>query len=310
MPGVHRRRRPDRPWSKPGEWRNRSRLVRASRLLRTRRPRTFNDKVRYKLLRDHRPLQVTFADKAAMREHVARVVGAHHLPGLLGLIDDPDDLLELDLPGSYVVKPTHGSGACIVVSPLAPADARLPLPVHGWVYALVRPEHVERTHLRDIAAGWLEKRYGRGPNHEWAYGQVPRRVLVEELLEGAEGGVPEDHKLFVFSGRCRYVQVDTARFGSRRQDFFDRSWEPLALTGGYPRSEVPPARPARLAEMIDLAERLGAGTDFVRVDLFTLPDRVVVGELTSSPAGGDSPFSPSVWNERFGEHWRVPRRYR
>ena len=284
--------------------------MRAARLLRTRRPTTFNDKVRYKLLRDHRPLQVTFADKAAMRAHVARVVGAEHLPGLLGLLDDPDDLLELELPCAYVVKPTHGSGACVVVSGSAPEDARLPPPVHGWVYALVRPEHVDRAHLRDIAAGWLEKRYGRGPNHEWAYGLVPRRVLVEELLEGADGGVPEDHKLFVFSGRCHFVQVDTARFGRRTQDFFDAGWVPLAMTGGYPRSERPPARPARLAEMVDLAERLGEGTDFVRVDLFALPDRVVVGELTTSPAGGDSPFSPPVWNERFGAPWRVPRRYR
>ena len=310
MPGVQRRPRPERPWSKPGEWRNRSRIVRVGRLLRTRRPRTFNDKVRYKLLRDHRPLQVTFADKAAMRDHVARVVGAEHLPGLLGLVDDPDDLLELDLPRAWVVKPTHGSGACVVVSDAAPEGSRLPSPAHGWAYALVRPEHVERTHLRDIAAGWLETGYGRGPNHEWAYGQVPRRILVEELLRGGDGGVPEDHKLFVFSGRCHFVQVDTGRFGLRTQDFFDRDWAPLAMTGGCPRSEVPPSRPVRLEEMVDLAERLGAGTDFVRVDLFTSPERVVVGELTSSPAGGDSPFWPPVWNERFGQHWQVPRRYR
>jgi hypothetical protein len=104
--------------------------------------------------------------------------------------------------------------------------------------------------------------------------------------------VPEDHKLFVFNGRCRFVQVDTARFGARTQDFFDADWTTLDLTGGYPRSAVPPPRPGRLHEMIDLAERLGAGTDFVRVDLFTLPERVLVGELTSSPAGGDSPFHP------------------
>ncbi len=62
--------------------------------------------------------------------------------------------------------------------------------------------------------------------------------------------------------------------------------------------------------MVDLAERLGAGTDFVRVDLFDLPDRLVVGELTSSPAGGDSPFHPTCWNTVFGSHWTVPRRYR
>ena len=284
--------------------------MRWSRLARTRRPVTFNDKVRYKLLRDHRSLQVTFADKAAMRDHVARVVGEQHLPRLIGLLDDPDDLLAVDLPDAYVVKPTHGSGACVVVSDAAPAEGRLPPPVHGWAYAYVRPAHVEREHLCAVAAGWLEKRYGRGPNHEWAYGQVRPRILVEELLRGSDGGVPEDHKLFVFNGTCRFVQVDTARFGRRTQDFFDRDWTALDLAGGYPRSPVPPLRPSRLHDMIELAERLGAGTDFVRVDLFTLPERVLVGELTSSPAGGDSPFHPPVWNTRFGACWEVPRRYR
>lgn len=284
--------------------------MRWGRLARTRRPVTFNDKVRYKLLRDHRPLQVTFADKAAMRDHVARVVGDHHLPRLIGLLDHPDDLLVLDLPTSYVVKPTHGSGACVVVAESAPEDGRLPPAVHGWVYAYVRPAHVARTQLGDVVARWLATTYGRGPNHEWAYGRVQPRILVEELLEGPVGGVPEDHKLFVFNGRCHFVQVDTARFGPRTQDFFDRDWVALPLTGGHPRSAVPPPRPALLEEMIDLAERLGEGTDFVRVDLFTLPDRVVVGELTSSPAGGDSPFHPPEWNRRFGACWEVPRRYR
>jgi hypothetical protein len=284
--------------------------VRCWRLARTRRPVTFNDKVRYKLLRDRRPLVVALADKEAVRHHVARLVGAQHLPTQLALLEDAADLLDLHLPPTFVVKPTHGSGACVVVSHAASEQARLPRPEHGWAYAHVRPEHADRAALSAIAAGWLQKTYGRGPNHEWAYGQVPHRVVVEELLEGPDGGPPDDVKLFVFHQRCRFVQLDGARFGARTQDFLDRDGQPLDLTGGHPRSAVAPAAPARLAEMVRLAERLGAGTDFVRVDLFCLPDRVVVGELTSGPAGGDSPFSPAEWNTEFGRTWEVPRRYR
>jgi hypothetical protein len=62
--------------------------------------------------------------------------------------------------------------------------------------------------------------------------------------------------------------------------------------------------------MIAVAESLAAGTDFVRVDLYLLPDRIVFGELTSYPAGGHSPFSPESWDAVFGSHWTVPRRYR
>lgn len=291
-------------------WRNRSRMVRWSRLWRTRRPETFTEKVRYKMLRDRRDLQVTFADKAAVRGHVATLVGEQHLPRLVALLDDPARLAGLALPRSYVVKPTHGSGACVVVSDAAPPGARLPPPVHGWVYAHVRPAHADPAQLAAIAAGWCGRRYGRGPNHEWAYGQVRARVLVEELLIGPDGGVPHDLKLFVMGGRVHFAQLDGGRFGTHVQDFFDRDWQPLALTGGHPRSGVPPTRPERYEEAVALAERLGAGTDFVRVDLFCLSDRVVVGELTSSPAGGDSPFDPPAWDAVFGAPWTAPRRYR
>src|SRR5690349_13577313 len=120
-------------------WRERSVLVRWWRLARTARPRTFTQKVRYKMLRDHRQLLVTFADKAAVREHVAAVAGAHYLPRVYAVVDNPDDLTTSVLPDSFVMKPTHGSGAVVIVSAGADPEARLPPPHWGWVYSHVRP---------------------------------------------------------------------------------------------------------------------------------------------------------------------------
>jgi len=283
--------------------------VRCWRLLRTRQPSTFNEKVRYKMLRDHRPLLVTFADKVAVRVHVAEAVGAHYLPAAYALLDEPRDLVGLELPESFVVKPTHGSGAVVVVSPRAPADAKLPELGGAWIYAHVRPDAADREHLARVGAEWLEQLYGQGPNQEWAYGPVPRRLIVEELLTGPDGGIPDDYKLFVFNQRCRYIQVDTGRFGGRTQDFYRPDWEHVPMSGGPPWAPTPQPPPHRLAEMIDLAERLSAQTDFVRVDLYVLPDRIVVGELTSYPAGGHSPFIPESFNAEFGTLWTVPKRY-
>jgi hypothetical protein len=62
--------------------------------------------------------------------------------------------------------------------------------------------------------------------------------------------------------------------------------------------------------MINLAERLGTDTDFVRVDLYDVNGRIVFGELTSFPARGDSPFDPESFDAEFGRPWTVPRRYR
>lgn len=284
--------------------------MRCYRLWCTRTPATFNDKVRYKMLRDHRPLVVTFADKAAMRRYVEQIVGSDHLPRLQALVANTDDLSDPLLDGELVLKPTHGSGACIVVDRHAPAGARLPPPLHGWKYSHVRPAAASAAGLREVAAAWLHETYGRGPNHEWAYRQVQPRLMVEELLRGPDGTVPDDYKLFVFHGRCRFVQVDRGRFGHRTQDFFDRGGTRLDLSGGHPPGRAALPEPRRLPEMLELAELLGAETDFVRVDLYALPDRLVVGELTSSPAGGDSPFDPESWNAEFGSTWRPPRRYR
>ena len=294
---------------RPVAWRERSRAVRWWRLWRTRSPRTFNEKVRYKMLRDHRELIVTFADKLAVRDHVASLVGPDVLPRLLHVVDDPADLRDACLREAYVVKPTHGSGVAVIVSPNAPAEARLPDPRWSWVYAHVRPEHAPVEHLVALGEDWLSRLYGQGPNREWAYGHVPRRVLVEELLAGPDGAVPDDYNLFVFHGACRYVQVDRGRFDSRTQDFFTPQWAHVPLSGGHPWATPPIPRPERLGEMVALAERLGEGTDFVRVDLYDVGGRLVFGELSSFPAGGDSPFDPPSWNTEFGSHWTPPRRY-
>lgn len=284
--------------------------MRAVRLWRTRNPRTFREKVRHKMLRDHRELVVTFADKAAVRDHVAAMVGQRYLPRVYGIVDDPEALRELVLPDAYVVKPTHGSGTAIVVSDRAPAEARLPTEPGSWVYRHVRPEYAPRDDVIRIAGGWLAQLYGQGPNREWVYGRIPRRIIVEQLLAGPGGRIPDDYKFFVYHGRCEFVQVDAGRFGRRTQDFFRPGWRHLPLSGGLPWADPEPPRPACLPEMIDVAQRLGAGTDFVRVDLYDVGGRVVFGELTSFPAGGDSHFDPESFNEEFGRPWTVPRRYR
>jgi hypothetical protein len=291
-------------------WRERSRLVRGWRLWVSRRPRTFTEKVRYKMLRDLRPLVACFADKAAVRQYVAASIGAQFLPVVYAVTAEPRDLLTIDLPVAYVVKPTHGSGAAVIVSEGALPDTTLSADPGSWEYRHVRPEALDRRHLAWLAEGWTAQLYGQGPNREWAYGQVPRQIIVEELLTGPGGGIPDDLKFFVFHGSCRYIQIDSGRFARRTQDFFDTDWNHLPLSGGPPWAAQPPPRPAQLETMIALAERLGSETDFVRVDLYDLGDRIVFGELTSYPAGGHSPFEPIRFDAEFGASWRVPKRYR
>jgi hypothetical protein len=129
------------------------------------------------------------------------------------------------------------------------------------------------------------------------------------MLVGPDGGIPDDYKFFVYHGACVFIQVDSGRFGRRTQDFFRPDWQHIPLSAGPPWAQPVPPRPALLTDMIKLAEILGADTDFVRVDLYDVDGRIVFGELTSFPAGGDSPFDPESFDEEFGRPWTVPRRY-
>ena len=73
------------------------------------------------------------------------------------------------------------------------------------------------------------------------------------------------------------MQVDSGRFGRRTQDFFRPDWRHVPLSGGPPWAVPEPPKPFRLAEMIEVAEKLRIGTDFVRVDLYDVDGRVVFG---------------------------------
>jgi hypothetical protein len=279
--------------------------------LRTRRPATFNDKVKAKMLYDRRPGLSILADKVAVRDVIAERVGAAHLTTLYQVRERPEAIRWSELPREFVCKVNHASGGTIIVSDDPSAEDALPswlAPGHGRL--VVHPEGFDPARASEILGVWLDRPYGwSGWKREWAYRAVRPRVLVEEYLRGPDGSIPDDVKVFVFDGRCRVVQIDRDRHGDHRRDMMTPDWERLPVDFNHPRSDVPPERPERLDEMLRLAERLAEGHDFLRVDLFSLADRIVVGELTLYPASGDGTFEPRAYDRWLGSWWTLPDSY-
>jgi hypothetical protein len=272
-------------------------------LARTPPPTTFNEKVRYRMLADRSPLLTTFADKLASRDYVESRVGAHVLSELYLVTDRPAVLVETALPREFVVKPTHASGAGILVAEFGPVDKELPEPAGNWKLALVHPDRVRRDRLVETGEGWMSRGFS---SREWGYRNVPRRVLVEELLE-EDGRVAFDYKFFVFHGRVRMVEVDLDRFQGHTRTLYTPEWERIEAEYGYlAGADVEPPRP--LPEMLRISEALGVETDFVRVDLYCPGDRIVFGEFTTYPMRGEGEFKPSDVDRWLGSWWTQPRR--
>jgi hypothetical protein len=243
-------------------------------------PRTFTQHLFHKMARDRDPLLRRTSDKVSLRDYVLERLGPGHLPELYAVLRTPAELRNLRLPARYVVKATHGSGMTRIVL----ADS---------------PE--ARAAIHAPAKRWLARRYWR-KNGEWCYRGIVPRLVVEEFLDGGEGESPPDWKWMCFGGRAALVQVDFARFAGHTRNFYDADGARLQLKLYYPQGPDIPL-PASFAAMRQIAERLAQPFDFVRVDLYSVGNRILVGELTHYPTGGNKSYDPPEWDARLGALW-------
>jgi len=271
-------------------------------------PQLFSEKVQYRVAFDRRPHLTLFADKAAVRDYVAERAGSHLLTGCHGVFERACDVPWHDLPREYAVKATHGSGGIVLVADFADPGNRLPSSVRGvgWDRYTVRPEYAGHQQISAIADKWmtLNYEYGTGRLPEFAYRDVPPRILVEDRLEDSRGRIASDWKCFVFDGVLRIVTVESDRYGDHRQEVFDRDGTRLGRFLSDPPDELTPL-PGNFDELVAVAEALGRGIDFVRVDLYDVDgERLVFGELTNYPGAGRQTF-PEDWDRLLGDWWTL-----
>lgn len=247
-------------------------------------PRRFSEKVQIRKLKDRNPLFPALSDKAAVKEHIGRIVGTDHVVPSYWVGTDIGEIDWETLPLPAIVKPTHASGLGALLYD------------RGDVRQFLRNNPVPR---------WLGLDFSRY-NREWAYRMVSPRIIVERMLLD-NGRLPSDYRVYVFRDVISHIEVNVRSGPSAGSCFYRPDWQPLELedlryqphVGGVPR-------PERLEDMLALARQLCAGLDFLRVD-FYLPGReLFVGELTLYPGGGFDKYRPDSFDVELGSMWRLP----
>jgi hypothetical protein len=151
---------------------------------------------------------------------------------------------------------------------------------------------------------WLSTSYGRAG---WAYGLVPPRILVEEILCSRDNKELKDYRLYTFHGVVKAINVGAPSFRMKSENIFlDPSWNEFILSRYKERLPDPiPPKPATLGEMLEAAERLGRALDFVRIDLYDTTRGIVLGEMTLYPEGGqrNTPTACKVFNRWLCDQW-------
>ena len=99
-----------------------------------------------------------------------------------------------------------------------------------------------------------------------------------------------DIKIFCFAGKPYMIEYETNRKRQVCADFFDINWKQLEFKYHLPNSNKKIAKPNNLDKMLEIAQVLSKGFNFVRVDLYSKKGKIYVGELTFTPGNGISKF--------------------
>jgi len=247
-------------------------------------PRTFNERIERKILFDRNPMMAIFADKLRAREYVkSRLGDDQYLTKLYAAVASPANIGRLTLPQKFVMKPNHAS---------------------GFVKIVGDSSKIQPGELEGLAAEWLAVDYYKDVTQEWAYKNVRRRIMFEELLE-VNGRVPDDFKFYCFSGEPRWFHVAHDRFGKLRVTSYDLNLSPLPVKiGEYENFTEKLEAPPNFDKMLEVARRLSSGIDFLRVDLYNISGRIVFGELTNYPSNGRTVYHPPEWDLKYGSYWK------
>ncbi|WGI17638.1 ATP-grasp fold amidoligase family protein [Methanonatronarchaeum sp. AMET-Sl] len=245
-------------------------------------PETFNEKLLHRKLYTNNKLFSIVEDKFNARSYVNRKLENDILPDLYHVTEDPETIPFQELPDEYVIKPTHLSGPVIILD---------------------KDTDLEEKEIKDKCSDWLKINHGK-KNKEYWYEQIKPRIIVEERLKTEDSYVPLDFKFFAFHNKVEYIQVDFDRYDNHRRTIFDKNWIAQNFKIKYPKGPKI-QKPSNLEEMIEIAEKLSADFNFIRVDLYSLNnERIVFGELTVCPESGAAKIRPLKYDYKLGDLWR------
>src|SRR5690606_18949864 len=131
---------------------------------------------------------------------------------------------------------------------------------------------------------------------EWCYKNIPRKIIVEELLRDHDGKSLTEFKFYCFGGIPKFVSVHKDRYTEFKRSVHDMEWNKLPIKYKGQNIEWVAPKPLRLAEMIAVASKLSHGLDFIRVDLYSDDTRVIFGEMTNYPDNGSRVFMPPQYD--------------
>lgn len=203
-----------------------------------------------------------YVDKVKSRNFVKSKGLGHLLINHFGIWDKPEDIDFDSLPNKFVLKANNGCDNHVFCK--------------------------DKTKLnKSDAIKTLNLSIEEGKNsREIQYRAIVPKIFCEELLDTGTEECVTDYKVTCINGKANHFFVATERSAGVKYCTMDLDWFLLPYTRPRYAPSYLPNKPQHIEKMIEYAEILSKGFEFVRVDFYEFEGSIYFGELTFSPWGG------------------------
>ncbi len=264
-------------------------------------------KIRWRMANDKNPLFPILSDKYRIKEYAKNL--AIKTAKLLFVTTNPNDIPFDTLPTKYLIKANHASEwniACI--------DSQLYyfgygddlISTDGTLIKndMSNTKKLSQEEVINICTSWLNTEYSP---QEWGYQDIPRVIIIEEMLESIDNKELKDYKMYTFCGVVKAIDVCSPSIRKNDEMFLvDTNWKQFELTideSNKPNYEI--AKPKNFDTMLEYAHMIGKDFDFLRTDFFETKDGVYLSEITLYPSTGDdnTPTLCPIFNKWLASFW-------
>ena len=230
-------------------------------------PVRYTEKLQYLRLNVYpkNPLVSKCAGRVGVREYIKEQGLEEYLIPIYGIYDKFKDINFDKLPNTFVMKCSHGS---------------------AMNYICYDKSKIDYQVLKKKFNKWLKTNYGK-KTVELHYSPIKPQIIIEKLML-ENGKLPIEYKIHVFNGIAKSLYVVTNRGVDIRYNNYYIDWTPFdgSQFNGWKKTDYPLEKPANFKNMVVLAEKLVKNFPFVRVDLYSIDNKIYFSEMTFTPAKG------------------------
>lgn len=265
--------------------------IKTGRKLNLKKPQRYTEKLQWYKLYYRDALMSEVVDKYTVRKYIKKIGLEYILNECYGVYTDPNEIDFSKLPNKFVIKDTLGSGGDSVI-------------------ICEDKNQLNIAETKKKMKHWLQTSKGKNVGREWVYDGKRNRIIIEELIESDKdkGGLV-DYKFFCFNGTAKYVYGIAERelgvgagLGIYNRDFEKQPYRRVDERALKHTLQ----KPDNYYEMMRIAEYISKPFPHARVDMYSVKDKILFGEITFFDGSGYMIYEPDEFDYLLGKEFLLP----